>query len=150
MKQTQTKPSTQTADTKTSPPNKKPKPFICFQDHLVLAVAPSLVRSEQVHWMGLMSCRRSRCAAQLSGDTDLFYTAEGCGVEPQQFVQSWAWKAADSPAFCVLCPVGLSALCHQMVNSCPEWVWGKENSVLHKHLQSHQTCARERVRDWKR
>lgn len=88
MKQTQTKSSTQTADTKTSPPNKKPKPFICFQDHLVLAVAPSLVRSEQVHWMGLMSWRRSRCAAQLSGDTDLFYTAEGHGVESQQFVQS--------------------------------------------------------------
>lgn len=29
--------------------------------------------------------------------------------------------------------MGLSALSHQMVNFCCEWVWWKEDSVLHKH-----------------
>lgn len=143
MKQTQTKPPNQTAGTKTTnppPPDNKLKTFSSFQDHFVLAVPHSIVRSEQIHWMKLMSWRRSRHSAQLNGDTNLFYTAEGCGVEPWQFVQSWVWKAADTPAFCVLCPVGFSALCHQMVNFCCEWVWWKENSVLHEHLHSHLTA----------
>lgn len=90
MKQTQTKPPNQTADTEASkpPPNKKPKTFSCFQNLFVLAVSHIIVRSEQIHWMKLMSWRQSRCAAQLDRDTNLWYTAEGCGVEPWQFVQS--------------------------------------------------------------
>lgn len=142
MKQTQTKPSNQTANTKTSTPpplNNKPKTFRCFQDHLVLAVPHNTEYCEK--WADTLDEINELEAIQACCSAEW-------GHKPVLHCRGlWCWAMAICPVLslkscrhsCLLCglSMGLSALCHQMVNFCCEWVWWKENLVPPQHLHNH-------------
>lgn len=141
MKQTQAKSANQTADTKTSDPSTQQE-----AQNLQLFPGPFCGSSCTEH------CEKG--ADPLDGINELEAIQACCSAEwghkPGLHCRGlWCWataicpvlslKAADTPAFCALCPKGLAALCHQMVKSCCEGVRWKENSALHRHYLNYLT-----------